>query len=116
MSNIRGLVPILLATGLGVVNGLLVFGPAFKDQKERKEELQQALEAARQSDSDGVTLRDAEAAASRTIATRSALRAEQSVKTWWSSLSLWSQDTNTIAAKPRDTLPTEDNGKRKESR
>ena len=76
----------------------------------------QALEAARQSESNEAALRDAEAAASRTIATKSALKANPSVKSWWSGLSLWSKETNTTAGQPRDALHIEDSGTKKGDR
>ena len=37
MSQSRGLLPVVLATTIGIGTGLYIFGPAFKEDKERKE-------------------------------------------------------------------------------
>ncbi|KAK2758300.1 hypothetical protein FQN54_004146 [Arachnomyces sp. PD_36] len=43
MSKIRGLVPVLLATGLGVLNGYVIFKPAYQDLENKKlEKLQES--------------------------------------------------------------------------
>ncbi|KAH8811649.1 hypothetical protein F5884DRAFT_898042 [Xylogone sp. PMI_703] len=36
MSRVRGFLPLFLATAIGVVNGVVVFGPAFKEQQQEK--------------------------------------------------------------------------------
>ncbi|KAK0514081.1 hypothetical protein JMJ35_003803 [Cladonia borealis] len=38
MSQSRGLLPVVLATTIGIGTGLYIFGPAFKEEKERKEQ------------------------------------------------------------------------------
>ncbi len=40
MSQTRGLLPMAVATTLGIGTGLYIFGPAFKEDKERKEQEQ----------------------------------------------------------------------------
>ncbi|KAJ5038064.1 uncharacterized protein L3040_006935 [Drepanopeziza brunnea f. sp. 'multigermtubi'] len=80
MSRIRGLIPIVLAGGLGIGNGLWVFGPEITKQlEEKKEQEKKALELVRQSENEPIeSLQKAEAAASRTIATEAALKPEKS--------------------------------------
>ncbi|ERF75731.1 hypothetical protein EPUS_01561 [Endocarpon pusillum Z07020] len=41
--NGRGLVPVALAVGLGIVNGYVVFNPAFQDLEAEKLRKQQAM-------------------------------------------------------------------------
>ncbi|KAI9820721.1 MAG: hypothetical protein M1827_005091 [Pycnora praestabilis] len=36
MSRIRGVFPLFLATTFGILNGIAIFGPAFKEQQEEK--------------------------------------------------------------------------------
>lgn len=72
----------------------------------------QALEAARQNESNDVSLRDAEAAASRAIATKSALKENPSVQSWLSGFSLWAKKPND-AGQSRETPDIEDNGTKK---
>ncbi|PBP15588.1 hypothetical protein BUE80_DR013684 [Diplocarpon rosae] len=51
MSHLRGLFPIAFATVLGVGNGIWVFGPAFKEQQQEKEDqAKKALEATKHSE------------------------------------------------------------------
>ena len=40
MSQSRGLLPVVIATTIGIGTGLYIFGPAFKQEKERKEQEQ----------------------------------------------------------------------------
>ncbi|PSS19983.1 hypothetical protein M430DRAFT_27080 [Amorphotheca resinae ATCC 22711] len=117
MSQIRGIFPLFLATAFGIGNGIWVFGPAFKEQqREKQEQAQKALEVARHSEAGEVqTLREAEAAASRKIATESALRADNPSKSWWPSLSLWSKETKAGIGKSDDTTPTKGNDMEKEN-
>jgi muconolactone delta-isomerase len=57
--------------------------------------VRKALEVANQSEPGEVdTIRKAEAAASRSIATESALKPIQPSNSWWPSLSLWAKDSN----------------------
>ncbi|KAH7407383.1 hypothetical protein BKA64DRAFT_415498 [Cadophora sp. MPI-SDFR-AT-0126] len=99
MSKIRGAVPVVLATAIGVGNGIWIFGPAFKEQQQEKEEqAKKAVEVARLSE-DGIrktpeALRDAEAAASRTIAMESALKPVEKSNSWWPNMSLWTKEVN----------------------
>ncbi|KAL9121323.1 MAG: hypothetical protein Q9187_002123 [Circinaria calcarea] len=41
MGNVRGIFPLFLATTFGILNGIAVFGPAFKDQQRQKLEDEQ---------------------------------------------------------------------------
>ena len=68
------------------------------------------FEAASQFESGEVTLKDAEAAVSRAIATQSALKPDSSSKSWWPNLSLWSKETNTADGKSYDAPHTKDKG------
>jgi len=80
-------------------SGIWIFGPAFKEQQQEKEEqAKKAVEVAKLSE-DGThknpeALRQAEAAASRTIATESALKPVEKGGSWWSSTSLWTKEVN----------------------
>lgn len=38
MSQSRGLLPLVLATTVGIGTGLYIFGPAFKEDRERREQ------------------------------------------------------------------------------
>ncbi|KIN02545.1 hypothetical protein OIDMADRAFT_52384 [Oidiodendron maius Zn] len=105
MSNTRVALPVLLALGFGVANGILVFGPAFKEQKEARDQMQQALEGAPQIESSQVALKDSESSAIQATAVKSPPKSNTSAP-WWSSLSLWSRETNTGSGKPGDELPT----------
>lgn len=40
MSSARGLFPMALATVIGIGTGIQIFGPAFKEEKEQKEQEQ----------------------------------------------------------------------------
>ena len=40
MSQSRGLLPMVMATAIGIGTGIYIFGPAFKEDKERKEQEQ----------------------------------------------------------------------------
>jgi len=93
MSKIRGIFPLFLATTFGVVNGIWVFGPAFKKQQQEKDELtKKALQIQNGAEeAEMKVLRQAEAEAGRTAVTESALRQSPIQKTWWPSLSLWSK-------------------------
>ncbi|KAK0100853.1 hypothetical protein ONS95_007300 [Cadophora gregata] len=109
MSRFRGAVPVLLATAIGIGNGLYIFGPAFKEQRQEKEEqARKAVEVARLSqDGNHKTpedLRDAEAAASRTIATESALKPVEKASSWWPNMSLWTKEVNKPT--PNDSAKT----------
>ncbi|KAL2073558.1 hypothetical protein VTL71DRAFT_10884 [Oculimacula yallundae] len=108
MSNFRGIVPLLLATAIGVGNGIWVFGPAFKEQQQEKAELEKkAIEVAKLSEHgthDTVeSLRNAEAAASRTIATETALKPTETRESkWWPNTNgFWTKEVN----KPRTVEP-----------
>ncbi|PVH83749.1 hypothetical protein DL98DRAFT_652212 [Cadophora sp. DSE1049] len=109
MSKIRGIVPVVLATAIGVGNGIWIFGPAFKEQQqEKKEQAKKAVEVAKLSE-DGThktpeALRDAEAAASRTMATESALKPVENPSSWWPNMSLWTKEVN----KPPTSKPTKE--------
>lgn len=114
--------PSWFGSGLIARIGILVFGPAFKEQKEAREQMQyvllrplswlptriywplhrQALEGAPQIESSQVALKDSESSAIQATAVKSPLKSAP----WWSSLSLWSRETNTGSGKPRDELPT----------
>ncbi|KAL5324008.1 hypothetical protein ACEPPN_008551 [Leptodophora sp. 'Broadleaf-Isolate-01'] len=115
MSKIRGIFPAFLATAIGVGNGIWVFGPAFKDLQQEKEEQakyslfhkdessftnyanRKAVEVAKLSENgahDTESLRNAEAAASRTIATESALKPMKRPSSWWPTMSLWTKEVD----------------------
>ncbi|KAH6721982.1 hypothetical protein BKA61DRAFT_166018 [Leptodontidium sp. MPI-SDFR-AT-0119] len=98
MSKIRGIFPAFLATAIGVGNGIWVFGPAFKDlQQEKEEQAKKAVEVAKLSENgahDTESLRNAEAAASRTIATESALKPMKRPSSWWPTMSLWTKEVD----------------------
>jgi muconolactone delta-isomerase len=65
-----------------------------------------ALEAAQQSEPVEVeTIRKAEAAASRSIATESALKPIQPSNSWWPNLSLWTKDPNGRSEAVGDEVP-----------
>ncbi|KAH9220795.1 hypothetical protein DL95DRAFT_289401 [Leptodontidium sp. 2 PMI_412] len=103
MSKIRGIFPAFLATAIGVGNGIWVFGPAFKDlQQEKEEQAKYSLfhkdeKVAKLSENgahDTESLRNAEAAASRTIATESALKPMKRPSSWWPTMSLWTKEVD----------------------
>jgi len=115
MSRVRGVFPLFLVTALGIVNGIWVFGPALKEQSQEKQELERkAQELARlYRDEELETLRDAEAAASRTTTKESTLKKHDESNSWWLNLGLWSKDT-TSTRKPHETAPSNpDPGKMK---
>ncbi|CZT01921.1 uncharacterized protein RAG0_09306 [Rhynchosporium agropyri] len=105
MSKIRGIFPLFLATAIGVGNGLWVFGPEFRNQQlEKEEQEKKAAEVAKLSGSGTnntvESLKMAEAAASRTIATETALKpAGKSQSRWW-------PNTNGFWEKERNKSPT----------
>ncbi|KAH7357006.1 hypothetical protein BKA65DRAFT_495939 [Rhexocercosporidium sp. MPI-PUGE-AT-0058] len=99
MSKIRGIFPAFLATAIGIGNGIWVFGPAFKDlQQEKEEQAKKAVEVAKLSENGThdtpEALRKAEAAASRTIATESVLKPVEKGSYWWPNMSLWTKEVN----------------------
>ncbi|KAG4442829.1 hypothetical protein IFR05_001710 [Cadophora sp. M221] len=98
MSKIRGIFPAFLATAIGVGNGIWVFGPAFKDlQQEKEGQAKKAVEVARLSENgthDTEWLRNAEATASRTVATEPALKPMEKPGSWWPNMSLWTKEAN----------------------
>jgi len=90
MSRIRGVLPLFLATTIGIANGLWVFGPAFREQQLEKEGVaRQDLDVKVDADNAELeALRKAEAEASRTAATNTALAAKKP-QSWWSTMGLW---------------------------
>jgi len=94
---------LFLATAFGVANGIWVFGPAFKEQRENEAHpkslvVSEDVNAARVEE-----LRDIEAAISHTSATRYALEGPEQPTSWWSNIAIWGRrqvngDTNTKEA------------------
>ncbi|KAM3075252.1 hypothetical protein ACMFMG_007304 [Clarireedia jacksonii] len=90
MSKPRGIFPLLLATALGIGNGVWVFGPALKEQKEQKdEELRKAL-AHPVETPEGEALRQAEVERNRAAVTKATLQPTETSDSWWPSLGFWS--------------------------
>lgn len=102
-------------SGVLIWPGIWVFGPAFKDLQQEKEEQakyslfhkdessftnyanRKAVEVAKLSENgahDTESLRNAEAAASRTIATESALKPMKRPSSWWPTMSLWTKEVD----------------------
>ncbi|TVY75643.1 hypothetical protein LSUE1_G005754 [Lachnellula suecica] len=110
MSRVRGVVPLFVATAIGIGNGKLsppshciwVFGPAFKEQQqltlEEARKPQEALSEAKEEEIK--TLRAAEAAASKVSATEAALKPEGPSSSWWPKFGL---STGTSAAEKPTT-------------
>jgi len=47
MSKLRGLFPVVLAGGFGVLNGYIVYAPAFQEMEDKKILLKQQYECLR---------------------------------------------------------------------
>ncbi|KAF8852688.1 hypothetical protein BDZ45DRAFT_678182 [Acephala macrosclerotiorum] len=92
MSRVRGVFPLFLATTFGIVNGIWVFGPAFKEQQEKEEQVKKELVVSPEVDNARVEeVRAIEAAASRAVATESALKPVEKSSSWWAKLDVWNQ-------------------------
>jgi hypothetical protein len=74
------------------------------------------METALQHESGQTNVRDAEAAASRAVATQSALKENPSVRSWWSSLGNWEKETKATAGQPKEASHTQDDGTKKTDR
>ncbi|KAH8599361.1 hypothetical protein B0O99DRAFT_613657 [Bisporella sp. PMI_857] len=93
MSKVRGIFPLFIAASFGIVNGIWVFGPSFKEQQQEKLDQERKVEETIRLSNEGLSTRDAEASASRTLATDTVLRAEQQSNWWFPKISLWSQES-----------------------
>ncbi|CZR52786.1 uncharacterized protein PAC_02663 [Phialocephala subalpina] len=92
MSRVRGVFPLFLATTFGIVNGIWVFGPAFKEQQEREEEARKDLVVSPEVNNAQVEeVRATEAAPSRAVATESVLKPVENSSSWWTKLDVWNR-------------------------
>ncbi|KAG9246465.1 hypothetical protein BJ878DRAFT_281289 [Calycina marina] len=83
---------LFLATAFGVANGIAVFGPSLKQQKEERENEARRSEAVFALEDDKVmkSIGAVEAASSRSLATEKVLRADSQSKSWWTTVNPWS--------------------------
>ncbi|KFY38464.1 hypothetical protein V494_04360 [Pseudogymnoascus sp. VKM F-4513 (FW-928)] len=99
MSRSRAFIPVVLAVGFGVANGLWAFGPAFEEQaREREEKARRLAEGEKPLDEDVAASIKAAADASRSEATAEALQSKQSF--WQTKAKFWD--------KPSDGPPNTD--------
>ncbi|KUJ13277.1 uncharacterized protein LY89DRAFT_622073 [Mollisia scopiformis] len=113
MSKVRGIFPLFLATTFGIVNGIWVFGPAFREQQENDGQVKTELVVSGQVDNARVEqLRDVEAAINRASANKSILQPAEKQSSWWTTLGDWSRGSrndNTRemkSATPNSNIPT----------
>ncbi|KAG9233509.1 hypothetical protein BJ875DRAFT_463933 [Amylocarpus encephaloides] len=85
----RGIFPLLMATTFGIINGVWVFGPALKEQREAKDVLSESeTEVTPGQQQEAKKVLAAEATASRSAATATVLKPEAAASTsWWHSWS-----------------------------
>ncbi|PMD59740.1 uncharacterized protein K444DRAFT_613289 [Hyaloscypha bicolor E] len=107
MSKIRGVLPLFLATSVGIVNGIWVFQPLLAAKQEEKDNLaKQLLDVEHQAkEGDAKVIREAENAASRISATEAALKPIQPSSSWWPNISLWSKSENAAIKDSTDLHP-----------
>ncbi|KAH8758640.1 hypothetical protein F5882DRAFT_38894 [Hyaloscypha sp. PMI_1271] len=107
MSKIRGVLPLFLATSIGIVNGIWVFQPLLAAKQEEKDNLAKQLPDVdhQAKESDAKVIREAENAASQILATEAALNPIQPSRSWWPNISPRSKSENAVIKDSTDLRP-----------